>query len=147
MTESAFVCEHCQLPIAAEQLVSDRVDDQVHHFCCRGCLGAFRIISGAGLERFYRQRDWDRPGTAEGAFETGFHPELLEQLVQRGEQGNELTFLIEGIRCASCVWLNEKILQDLAGVLEARINYGSHRARLDFHRNGARINRNLLLNL
>ena len=38
------------------------------NFCCQGCRGAYRIISGAGLERFYHQRDWTEPGVPEGAY-------------------------------------------------------------------------------
>jgi Cu2+-exporting ATPase len=101
------------------------IGDQVRHFCCRGCQGAYQIISGAGLERFYRQRDWSDPGIAAGAFETSFNPELLDSLVQQREHGHELTFLLEGIRCASCVWLIERILLGVPGVQDARINYGT----------------------
>jgi Cu2+-exporting ATPase len=132
MAESAQYCEHCQLPIAPHDLISDVIGDQVRHFCCRGCQGAYQIISGAGLERFYRQRDWSDPGIAAGAFEASFNPELLDSLVQQREHGHELTFLLEGIRCASCVWLIERILLGVPGVQDARINYGTHRARVRF---------------
>jgi len=133
MTDTTLVCEHCQLPIAPHQLVTDTVNGHLHHFCCHGCQGAYQIITGAGLEHFYRQRSWDEPGTAEGAFTTSFNSELLDSLVQHGDRGDEFSFLIEGIRCASCVWLNEKILIGLEGVQDARINYGTHRARVSFN--------------
>ncbi|MGC1455897.1 MAG: heavy metal translocating P-type ATPase [Nitrospirota bacterium] len=47
----------------------------------------------------------------------------------RGE-GNikEADLLIDGIRCSSCIWLNEKILERTTGVASARINFATHRA-------------------
>lgn len=132
MPETSLVCKHCQLPIPPHELVLDTIDEQDYHFCCQGCRGAFRIITGAGLEHFYRQRRWTEPGPAEGAFENSFNPQLIASLVHQGEHGTELSFLVEGIRCSSCVWLNEKILSALDGVLDVRINYGTHRARVRF---------------
>jgi P-type Cu2+ transporter len=131
MTNALF-CEHCQLPIEPHELVTVTIDGQLRQFCCRGCQGAYQLIIGAGLEQFYQQRIWSEPGPTEGAFATSFNPDLIESLVHKGEQGYELSFLIEGIRCASCVWLNEKILLALPGVIDARINYGTHRARVRF---------------
>ncbi|HKI51654.1 MAG TPA: heavy metal translocating P-type ATPase [Geothermobacteraceae bacterium] len=129
---TAHLCEHCQLPIDAHQLVTVSIEGQLRHFCCRGCQGAYQLISGAGLEQFYQRRSWGEAGTAKGAYDTSFNPEFLESLVHQSEQGHELAFLIEGIRCASCVWLNEKILLGLPGVSDTRINYGTHRARVRF---------------
>jgi P-type Cu2+ transporter len=132
MAETTLLCKHCQLPIAPHELISETIGDRVLHFCCRGCQGAYQIICGAGLEQFYRRRNWNDPGIAEGAFTTSFTTENLASLVQQDEHGHTLSFLLEGIRCASCVWLIEKILLGLPGVQEARINYGTHRARVRF---------------
>jgi len=44
----------------------------------------------------------------------------------------ELDVYIDGIRCASCVWLNERLLARLPGVVSARVNYATHRARVRF---------------
>lgn len=132
MSETSLVCKHCQLPIPPHELILDTIDEQVYQFCCQGCRGAFRIITGAGLDHFYRQRHWTEPGPAEGAFTDSFNPRLIASLVHLGAHGHEISFLVEGIRCSSCVWLNEKILLALDGVLDARINYGTHRARVRF---------------
>ncbi len=37
---------------------------------------------------------------------------------------------MEGIVCAACVWLNERHVNALPGVLEFRVNYSTHRARV-----------------
>ncbi len=129
---SEMICDHCTLPIPPAELVTDRIADTDHRFCCQGCRGAFRIINGAGLGSFYQKRTWSEPGLPEGAFASAYDDEYLASFVAEGAEGAETTFLLEGIRCASCVWLVEKILLGLEGVREARVNYGTHRARVRF---------------
>jgi Cu2+-exporting ATPase len=43
-----------------------------------------------------------------------------------------MDILIDGIRCAACVWLNERLLEGTEGVLSARVNYATGRARVSF---------------
>jgi P-type Cu2+ transporter len=132
MAEMTDLCAHCGLAIAPRDLVVDTVAGVPCRFCCQGCRGAYRIITGAGLGGFYTRRDWSMPGTPEGAFTSTFDDAFLSRFVSRTEAGAEISFLLEGIRCASCIWLIEKILGRLAGVAEARVNYGTHRVRVRF---------------
>lgn len=132
MTESLNICDHCSLPIPPGDLVTDRIDGEEYRFCCQGCRGAFHIITGNGMAQFYRRRDWQEPGLPEGAFEDRFDADFLQRFVSTRDGISEISFLVEGIRCASCVWLNEKILAGIPGVVEARLNYGTHRARVRF---------------
>ncbi len=125
-------CAHCDQSIPPGELIRDQCAGRQIGFCCQGCRGAFQIIHGAGLGRFYRDRQWEESGLPAGAYRLGIDATALEQQVRNVPGGAELTFLIEGIRCATCVWLNEKILGRLPGVLEARLNYASHRARVRF---------------
>lgn len=127
-----MTCDHCELPIPPGELVTDRSGDGERRFCCRGCQGAYRIITGAGMGDFYRKRQWREAGLPEGAFAPAYDDAYLERFVTGGEDDAELSFLLEGMRCASCVWLNERLLADLPGVREARVNYGTHRARVRF---------------
>jgi P-type Cu2+ transporter len=126
-------CDHCRLPFPATQSLREVVDDQERLFCCHGCRGAFLIITGAGLDRFYRQRSWQAAGVPEGAFEARHDDDYLQRFVHRDADGfAELTCIIEGIHCASCVWLIEKIVSRLPGVTAARVHFGTHRARVRF---------------
>jgi len=126
-------CEHCNLPIPAQDLVVDSYDGCERLFCCHGCKAAFRIIHGAGLGDFYKKRDWGEPGVVEGAFNGNYDDTWLSTYVENLPDGSAaFIFLIEGVRCATCVWLNERILRNLSGVLDARLNYGTHRARVIF---------------
>ena len=110
-------------------LLCEVVAGEERRFCCAGCQGAYRLIHDEGLDRYYAERKWDEVGPplkAEldlGAFQAAVK-----------EQGglSELDFAIDGIRCASCVWLSEKLLLRTPGVASARVNYATHRARVRF---------------
>jgi len=129
---SPSLCEHCSLPIPPADLVVDVIAGTERRFCCHGCQGAFRIITGAGLSRFYQQRTWQEPGLPEGAYTSPYDDRFLNRFVREQEGESELTFVVEGLRCASCVWLNERILGSIAGVTSARVNYATHRAQVRF---------------
>jgi Cu2+-exporting ATPase len=126
------ICAHCDLPIPPGAQVDDHIGGRDLAFCCSGCAGAYRIISGAGLGDFYRRRRWAEGGTPEGAFEAAYTDEYLSRFVAAAPGGAELSVLVDGIRCASCVWLLEHLLSHQPGVLEARLNFATHRALVRF---------------
>jgi len=131
---SADTCIHCKLPIPQRDLVVDEVDGKELHFCCHGCQGVYRVINGAGLGKFYQQRDWHQEGVPEGVFDTAFDEALLAgHVVSHNETSAEIALIIEGIRCASCVWLLEKLIEKVQGVETIRVNYGTHRAQIRFN--------------
>jgi len=132
MSGVSDLCAHCGLAIPPRDLVTDTIEGIPRRFCCQGCCGAYRIITGAGLGGFYSRRDWSEPGTPEGAFTTVYDDAFLSRFVSRTESAAEISFILEGIRCASCVWLIERILASQEGILEARVNYGNHRIRVRF---------------
>ena len=125
-------CFHCGAAIPAGVLVQEKGPDATRSFCCRGCHGAYLLISGAGLAEFYRRRDWQEPGLGADAFASSFNAPYLARFVRPAGAASAIDVIIEGMRCASCVWLNEKIIGRLPGVLEARVNYATGRARVVF---------------
>ena len=42
------------------------------------------------------------------------------------------SLILEGITCAACVWLNERHVRALPGVLSFDVNYTTHRARVEW---------------
>jgi Cu2+-exporting ATPase len=132
MSEKLPPCDHCDLPIPPGALVSETIGGATHCFCCHGCAGAYRIITGAGLSDFYARRDWAASGVPAGVFDTTFSDDYLNRYVELGEEGAEIPLLLEGIRCASCIWLIEQLMGRAPGILAVRVNYGNHRARVRF---------------
>jgi Cu2+-exporting ATPase len=101
------------------------VEDPEDTYCCRGCEIAAAIIRGAGLGRYYEEREEfaPRPQPALDAWHT--------IPVHVGEDGvADVRLMVDGLRCASCVWVTENVLQRTPGVVEAAVSYATGRATL-----------------
>ncbi|MBF0124796.1 MAG: heavy metal translocating P-type ATPase metal-binding domain-containing protein, partial [Magnetococcales bacterium] len=51
------LCYHCSLPLPTEVDIRHTAAEGELFFCCQGCLAAYHIIHGAGLEAYYQRRD------------------------------------------------------------------------------------------
>ncbi len=136
-------CFHCGLPVS-EGLLKDRqippvldVDGKQRVFCCYGCQAVCKAIVDAGLDDYYRHRT-DDAVTANQPVIPDFlervslfdRPEIQQGFVTRQENGSEAFLLLENIRCPACLWLNEKKLRSLPGVIDVHIDDISQRARV-----------------
>ncbi|HEY5701003.1 MAG TPA: cation-translocating P-type ATPase [Gammaproteobacteria bacterium] len=52
-----------------------------------------------------------------------------QSLTRPVPQGTEAYFLIDDIRCGNCALTVERALQNLSGIIEAEVNFATHRAR------------------
>jgi len=123
-------CDHCLLEFPEREAVRERFAGDEKVFCCTGCAGVYRLIQAEGLGGFYAGRRWEEAGLA--ATPGGADPAVFAGQVREAGAAHELDLAIDGIRCASCVWLNERILLRTPGVEAARVNYATHRARIRF---------------
>jgi Cu2+-exporting ATPase len=120
-------CDHCLLEFPEREAVYDEVGGTGKVFCCHGCQGVYHLINSEGLDDFYRRRrEWaPGPSLVTPVDVAAFTPHIRE-----AGQELEMDVVLDGIRCASCVWLNEKILMRTTGVTFAQVNYATHRARI-----------------
>ena len=103
-----------------------------------------QTIAGADLDAYYRSRTAFAPGTA-------VEPDEAQRLrlydldsvqagfVQRDGDVCEVQLMLEGITCSACIWLNEQHLSRLPGVLQAEVNYTTHRARVRWNTTQVRL--------
>lgn len=115
-------CAHCGIPVA-----SDEPAAQI--FCCQGCRAAHALITGCGLQDYYRLRTTtvDRPGDPAGtvAYDS---PAFTERHVRLRADGlAEIAWFVEGIHCTACLWLLEHLPVLDAGVKQARLAFGESR--------------------
>jgi Cu2+-exporting ATPase len=124
------VCAHCLLEFPERDAVRAEVGGAERVFCCGGCRGVYALVHDEGLGAYYATRAWTEPGAPVGA--GGPLPELaaFREAVRRDGAQDEIEVYVDGIRCASCVWLNERILLRTPGVTFARVNYATHRAKI-----------------
>jgi len=119
------VCAHCGLAVP-DSLVDSGSSDQ---FCCQGCRTAYQLIYECGLQAFYAMAEQSAAASFAGRdsakrFEHVDTPSFISTFGQTHENGvGEIRFALEGIHCAACVWLIEKLPQILPAVLEARVNW------------------------
>ena len=119
-------CLHC----------GDLVTEGVQ-FCCRGCAGAFDLIKGLGLGRYYERR-------AQGGFTQGAKPEEVpiaadpSAWIAADADGTcRLSLMVEGLQCGACVWLIEQSLQREPGVEQARVSLSTRRLTLAWRKDAA----------
>ncbi|MDD2828615.1 MAG: heavy metal translocating P-type ATPase [Sulfuricurvum sp.] len=127
---SKVKCDHCHLEFSDSVMIHDGD----HRFCCKGCQGIFHLLQDEGLESFYAKMGDTTlaPPTEQFEASTNFDtPAFAERFITMDKEGlKQVSLVIEGIHCAACVWLNEKALHKLPGVIEAHINYTNNKARI-----------------
>ena len=135
-------CFHCGLPVPEDADYRVEIDGQAHELCCHGCQAVAQAIVDGGLTSFYRHRETpsrkpeDLIPEALQRFELYDQPALQQSFVQAADADHKTASLIlEGITCAACIWLNERHVNALPGVIDFSVNYSTHRARVTWDDN------------
>ncbi|MDX6765550.1 MAG: heavy metal translocating P-type ATPase metal-binding domain-containing protein [Candidatus Methylacidiphilales bacterium] len=112
-------CVHCGTPFETAR--------ETERFCCSGCEFVFGLIHRENLDRYYEIKDPTPP--------VGLHPfqqsewNWLAEIQREGDASQtriaRTRLDIQGISCAACVWLVEKVFARQPGAVEARVHAGS----------------------
>lgn len=107
--------------------------------CCAGCQAVAQAIVDGGLDDFYKHRTAPAPTAKELVPDALRRLDLYDQPnIQSGfvDSSNPdhktASLILEGITCAACVWLNERHVRSLPGVIDFQVNYSNHRARVSW---------------
>lgn len=126
-------CFHCGLPLPKNLKFEQAIDGKARQFCCPACQAVCSAIFDAGLNGFY---DRAPQGVLAPPPEVSKDLELYdldavqaEYVTKLGIQ-REIHLLVEGIHCAACVWLIERSLGQMPGVLNAQVNLSGKRLLL-----------------
>ncbi len=126
-------CYHCGLPIPNNLELSVIIEDKPQPMCCMGCQAVAQAIIDADLQDFYKYRTTVNEPIPEVLQQHTVYdnPAIQKKFVRiEGEHIKEAALILEGITCAACIWLNEKHLRTLNGIIDVQINYSTHRARI-----------------
>ena len=125
-----IACSHCHLEFTPDVMIKDGE----HYFCCNGCQGVYHLLADEGLDSFYDKLGENKLAPPSEQFEDALNfnsPAFYERFVQINKEGfSEVSLIIEGIHCAACVWLNEKALTNMQGVVATNINYTNNKAKI-----------------
>lgn len=113
-----------------------------HFFCCTGCEAVFELVQSKGLGDFYERLGKNSLEPVNFKQNLG----IFDSFVRPTNEGfSEIHLVIDGIFCAACVWLNEKILIEEQGVIEASVNPLTHKAHIVFDERQVSLKRILTL--
>ena len=122
-------CPHCQNPVSASAPAAP--------YCCTGCQAAHALIGEAGLGRFYALLDGQRLAAPRSDRRGGDDPAWLQPLLRDAEDAARdgtarLTLDLQGMQCAACVWLIERLFRRIPGALAITVNPALGRAEIFF---------------
>lgn len=128
---SKIKCNHCHLEFSENVMIKE--NDL--NFCCKGCQGVYHILKDDGLESFYEKlgnKTIAPPLKITNDDVSKFDSKnFFDNYVSVTKEGfSQIDLIIEGIHCAACVWLNEKVLYETKGIIEANINFTSNKAKI-----------------
>ncbi len=122
-------CSHCNLEFDRSVVIKEQENGRELYFCCKGCQGVYHLLQDEGLDSFYEKLGEKTlaPASEREEINSGLERFDMEgfakRYIKKTEEGfSEVNLIIEGIHCSACVWLNEKVLYKLSGVVEATIN-------------------------
>ncbi len=123
-------CDHCHLVYDESVMIKENN----LNFCCKGCQGVYHLLKSDGLDSFYEKlgnKTIAPPLEVDDDIQR-FDSESFEQnfisLTDGGFKSVDL--IIEGIHCAACIWLNEKVLYETDGIITADINFTNNKAKI-----------------
>ena len=131
---SKVKCAHCQLEFDESVMITEKENPELY-FCCNGCQGVFHLLKSDGLDSFYDKIGNNTiapPISTVGEDSSSFDTESFRQryITTTDDGFSRVDLVIEGIHCAACVWLNEKILDETDGIVEAHINFTNNKAKI-----------------
>jgi P-type Cu2+ transporter len=124
---ASVVCRHCGSPLIDARMIETG-------FCCSGCSYVFRLVHEHGLSGYYNIKD-DITVPADAAVFQPRDYQWLDEAQRAADAASqgipELVVDVQGISCAGCVWLIERVFQQQSGARDVFVNaqYGSLRMR------------------
>ena len=118
-------CLHCHEPVSEGDA-----------FCCNGCEWVYKILNQNGLSDYYKIRESlgsiQKPRPVSFSSTDFSYLDDLDQIQPQwsNDKHKLLNFYLDGVHCAACVWLVEKLPEFVPGVVDAELNLSSHTARI-----------------
>ena len=123
-------CDHCHLVFNESVMIKEKE----LNFCCKGCQGVYHLLKDDGLDSFYDKlgnKTISPPIEASDDVQRFDSKSFEDTFISQTEDGfYQIDLIIEGIHCAACVWLNEKVLYNTDGIISANINFTNNKAKI-----------------
>ncbi len=138
-------CYHCGLTVKAETPFKTVIAGDSKAFCCLGCQSVCQSIFDAGLQGFYQKTpegtQLQPPPAMESELSFYDLDEVQQDYIEEQDEQRTINLLINGIHCAACVWLIERALSKLNGVVSAQVNLTNKRLHLSWNNDVVQLSR------
>ena len=132
--DSSVGCFHCGLSIPSDLDYHSQLEGRSRYFCCFACQSVCEAIYQAGLQGYYQRTPQGvllaPPPTPPMDIEMYDIDEVQQDFVRSQGEARDAHLLVEGIHCAACVWLIERGMMRIDGVLQANVNLAGKRLHL-----------------
>lgn len=123
-------CDHCHLVFNESVMINENE----LNFCCKGCQGVYHLLKNDGLDSFYDKlgnKSINPPLEVDDDVIRFDTKSFEDTFIKNTEDGyKQVDLIIEGIHCAACIWLNEKVLYNTSGIISADINFSNNKAKI-----------------
>jgi heavy metal translocating P-type ATPase len=136
-----LACTHCG-SLTRKPIYIKHNQDQA--FCCFGCLSVYELLHDNGLEDFYKHKQAGDLFFESGPvqFESTEYSYVDDQDFLRDHQLKSLQglrqmrFYLEGIHCTACLWLVEKLRDQLDHVHDIKLDLSTSIVTITLHPQG-----------
>ena len=133
--EADAPCAHCALPVGPRPARTAAGEA----CCCTGCAVVRDALAEAGFQATVDRLSEvapgrrERPQTPEAlALAELDHAAFLESSTRPVDGGREADLFVDGVHCAACVWVVERLPHEMPGVTAARLDLPRARLTLTF---------------
>jgi Cu+-exporting ATPase len=133
---TATECDHCGNAFRYVKIKA-RIEGEEKYFCCEGCETVYSLIRSLDFEQYYSLKGSQKlEPVSLGSHESNEdldNDAVYARYVRKANGLSEVLVQITNIHCSACVWLNERVLNELEGISLAQINFASGRAKIIFN--------------
>ena len=134
-----MTCFHCGEIVSPGTDIFLYTDGRHEPMCCYGCLAVAESIIHNGLGDYYQYRTSNSitPDFLDKGYQDQIklydRPEIQKSFVEtKGLNHKQANLLLGEIVCPACVWLIEKHVSKLPGIIQIAINYSNHQAKIEW---------------
>jgi len=132
-------CFHCGLPNPSGSHFVAEIENVKRHFCCLGCESVCKVIYDSGLQGFYQRTPEGQllapPKELPKDLALYDLDDVQSEFVESLGENRDIHLLVEGIHCAACVWLIERTLGAMPGILDVKVNLANKRLHARWNNN------------
>lgn len=138
-------CIHCDQEVIQAYYGQENEDHVcTGPFCCQGCLTVYNVINLKGLSEYYDIKKnvalFKKRAPVElrsNHYSYLDDADFLNEYAHKNFQGEmTMEFYLEGIHCAACLWIIEKLPTFVNGVSSSKLNMGRSVATVSIAKDG-----------